>query len=76
MIKMAVRISHQNTNYSSFILLTSLPLFFTMVLYELLLQTTLVQASKILEPPYDYFYNSWSLPFYLIHRLSKDCCFK
>ncbi|GFY88301.1 hypothetical protein Acr_06g0002410 [Actinidia rufa] len=31
---------------------------------------------KILEPPYGYFYNSWPLPFYLIDRLSKDCCFK
>ncbi|XP_057471964.1 uncharacterized protein LOC130760603 [Actinidia eriantha] len=76
MLKMSVRISHQNNNFSIFILLTSLPLFFTMVLYELILQTTLVQASKILEPPYGYFYNSWPLPFYLIHRLSKDCLFQ
>ncbi|PSS28638.1 Neuromedin-K receptor like [Actinidia chinensis var. chinensis] len=76
MLKMAVRISHQNINFIIFILLTSLPLFCTMVLYELILQTTLVQASKILEPPHGYFYDSWPIPFYVGDLLSKDFCFE
>ncbi|XP_057494174.1 uncharacterized protein LOC130779522 [Actinidia eriantha] len=76
MLKMAVRISHQNINFIIFILLTSLPLFCTMVPYELILQTTLVQVSKILEPPQGYFYYSWPIPFYVGDLLSKDFCFE
>ena len=76
MLKMAVRISHQNINFIIFILLASIPLFCTMVHYELILQTTLVQASKILEPPRGYFYYSWPIPFYMDDLLSKDFCFE
>ncbi|KAE8023413.1 hypothetical protein FH972_009107 [Carpinus fangiana] len=48
-IKQASTIFSKNFNFIIFIFLTSLPLFFFMVYYEIFLQTTLVNASNILK---------------------------
>jgi hypothetical protein len=54
-IKQASTIFSKNFNFIIFIFLTSLPLFFFMLYYEIFLQTTLVNASNILKKRYDYY---------------------
>ncbi|XP_059656044.1 uncharacterized protein LOC132303032 [Cornus florida] len=71
-LKEALSIPLRNTNFIIFTLLTSLPLFCFMVLYEILFQRTLVQASEILDPAYDgYFDYNWPVPTYIEGRFSK-----
>ena len=56
-IKQASTIFSKNFNFIIFIFLTSLPLFFFMIYYEIFLQTTLVNASNILKRSDYYSYN-------------------
>jgi hypothetical protein len=61
-IKQAPTIFPNIFNFIIFIFLTSLPLFFFMVYYEIFLQTTLVDASNILKKRSGYyFYYDWSI---------------
>jgi hypothetical protein len=54
-IKQALTIFSKNFNFIIFIFLSSLPLFFFMLYYEIFLQRTLVDASNILKKRYDYY---------------------
>ncbi|CAL5418958.1 unnamed protein product [Camellia sinensis] len=61
-LKKALKISNQNTNFTIFIFLTSLPLLITMVFNEVIFQRTLVEASKML---FRYCYYNWPVPIYI-----------
>ncbi|KAJ4846648.1 hypothetical protein Tsubulata_015238 [Turnera subulata] len=67
-LKESVTISTKSLYFLIFTLVTSLPLFFFCVYYEILLQMTLVEGIKILTPPETYFSRSWPMPdhFYMI----------
>ena len=76
-IKQASTIFSKNFNFIIFIFLTSLPLFFFMLYYEIFLQTTLVNASNILKKHFDYYSHNRltvteSIPPIIPYKSTKD----
>ncbi|KAH0991639.1 hypothetical protein GBA52_003122 [Prunus armeniaca] len=80
-LRKALIISTRNTNFFIFTILTSFPLFCFLVYYESSLQKSLVEISKILNPPHKhnnfigynaYFNLSWSIPLDIATKLNKE----
>ncbi|KAK7386889.1 hypothetical protein VNO78_27243 [Psophocarpus tetragonolobus] len=73
-LRESVVIYFRNLNFIIFSFLTSLPLFCTMVYFEIYLQEILVETSNIVNLPHDhftdYFYSTW--PDLTIRRFNKD----
>ncbi|KAK9276199.1 hypothetical protein L1049_005730 [Liquidambar formosana] len=72
-LKESLVIPCKNINFIIFIFFTSLPFFCFMVFYEIILQTTLVETSKILTQPPDFYDYSWPVvPTYITRRLTWE----
>lgn len=71
-LKEAVMIYFKNLNFIIFTFLTSLPLFCFMVYFEICLQETLVETSKIVNQPHIHFSYYGSNPDFIMRRFNKD----
>ncbi|XP_058005739.1 uncharacterized protein LOC110652030 [Hevea brasiliensis] len=75
-LKEALKITGKNISFLIITLFASLPLFFFSVYYEILLQTTLVEAIKILTPPPGYYNYNWPIPAYITKQLHNSFSYK
>ncbi|BFG16461.1 hypothetical protein CerSpe_027350 [Prunus speciosa] len=75
-LRKALIISARNINFFIFTILTSLPLFFFLVYYEIFLQNFLVEIFEIVKqsPGYDYCYSIWptGLNVDITRKLNKE----